>query len=367
MKNPAFVVLLGALLSSPAMAQAPFAVVNSMSYGYSVRMHVNGVDVDMNSGLSFSFSLGHKGAECAAAFGADAPKRCVLVDGSNDFEVDYQATRPLGEMTPLRVSVDVEGYPTTALSMTSSRVERGRVRRSIEIRSQVPAGFTGITVDEDEGVPSLAQQRVQAPQATAEPRVPATDPVSAPRIAHIRVIGGNHVVTAKVNGLDVTFINGDLLDKDTPEKDRAPKANYVLKKGTNHFELTHQRTGLANGSTVQVVVDVDSDKVPHLDLTTANDEKTVRQFTLNFEPTKQRRETQTIVDPSVKVVSPHAGACAQVLLRICADKGERSEACLGATAALNATVMNVEQELACAARLRGESAPTRAPTTGTSP
>jgi hypothetical protein len=126
-------------------------VLSCMAYGYQVKVSINGVDVGIEGGKSENrrfFNVGHP------MMGEAPPEKrasiFVLKPGENSISIEF--TKTGDENDNLSITLDVEGYPSSVLSVTSRNLPSKKIEKTFNLTDTVPADFQSITITDESAV-----------------------------------------------------------------------------------------------------------------------------------------------------------------------------------------------------------------------
>ena len=106
--------------------------ISSFSYGYKVKVLINGIDVGITGGKSESKRLFVQGSSLTAKAPAEMKKLFCLKEGENAIVVEFAKTSQ-GENDKAEVSLTVDGKEKPLFFLQESKAS-GKVEKKIEIK-----------------------------------------------------------------------------------------------------------------------------------------------------------------------------------------------------------------------------------------
>lgn len=148
MKMRPLIVFFLVILAPIVQAAEPelMAVLSVMSYGYKVKVTLNGVDIGIEGGKSEGRRLFNKGHEMAAkAAPTIRAKNFVLVSGANEFALEYVKIDP-NSPERLEVTLEAEGYPQPLLHFVNTAKVSDKYVANVHLASKAPPDFKPLVI-----------------------------------------------------------------------------------------------------------------------------------------------------------------------------------------------------------------------------
>lgn len=122
------------------------AIISSMSYGYKVKVLINGNDIGMKGGMSESKRLFEKDSPMSKQAPFEMRKKLfVLQKGQNTISVEYKKDGK-NEHDHAEITLEAEGYPAPIFKMDTKKPS-GKVEKTFDLQIRAPKDFKPVTAD----------------------------------------------------------------------------------------------------------------------------------------------------------------------------------------------------------------------------